>query len=250
MRVNKKILLLFLLLIPAFVFTANIRTVYADNTYKLVIEDDANLLSEEEENNLKEIMEPATSYGNIIFKSINHNNTTTENYARDYYHHNFGTQSGTLFLIDMDKRNIYVFSDGKNHDAITVNKANIITDNIYTFASKADYYTCAKKAFGQINTILAGGKIAEPMKYISNVIVSLITAALVGFLITFFGYRVKKSGNKEIINNSLYSINVNSISGLKTGTHSVYNPPSSSSSGGSSGGGGGGSSGGGGGHSF
>lgn len=251
MKVNKRTILLFILfltLFPTVVLADD--TIDMSNNYRLVIEDDADLLTDEEEKDLEEVMLPLTDYGYIAFKTVNSNYSTTASYARNYYHEKFGTQSGTVFIIDMDNRNIYIFSDGANYKVITTSKANTITDNIYTYATKGDYYNCAKKAYEQMNTILRGGKIAEPMKYISNAIVSLILSSFFGFLIAFFCFKIKKSSADEILKNSISSVVVNTITGKKTGTHSVYNPPSSSSSGGGSSGGGGGSSGGGGGHSF
>lgn len=101
-----------------------------ETNYRLLIEDDANLLNDSEETLLEETMMPLTKYGNIAFKSINSNSTSTSSYARSYYHNTFGTHSGTVFLIDMDNRVIYIFSDGANYKTITSAKANLITDNI------------------------------------------------------------------------------------------------------------------------
>ena len=64
-------------------------------------------------------MAKLTEYGNIIFKSINTNSTTADSYAKSYYNGRYGRQSGTLFLIDMDNRKIYIFSNGENYNKIT-----------------------------------------------------------------------------------------------------------------------------------
>lgn len=222
-----------------------------NSTYRIVIEDDANLLTEKEEEKLKDKMYSLTKYGHIAFKSISENGTSAPSYARSYYHDTFGTESGTLFLIDMDNRKIYIFSDGKNYKVITDGKADIITDNIYQYASKEEYYNCAYNAFDQIETLLEGNKISEPMRYISNVVVSIVVAFFINFIVVWKSSSIKKSKYNEVLNGCDISFQASNIYGMKTGIHSVYSPVSdSSSSGGSSGGGGGGSSGGGGGHSF
>lgn len=231
---------------------ANTEYTNEQTNYKLIIEDDANLITGDVEG-LKEDMIPLTEYGNIAFKSINENSTSTRNYASSYYHSKFGADSGTLFLIDMDNREIYIFSDGNNHRTITNGKANIITDNIYRYASREEYYECAKRAFNQIYTLLEGGKIAEPMRYISNILISITTAFLISFIFVLINTKIKKASAREILKNCNISFKVDNITGIKTGTHRVYSPvsdSSSSSGGGGGGGGGGGSSGGGGGHSF
>ena len=250
----------FLLIDKAYAETKNNET----TNYAIVIEDDANLLSEEEINKLMDIMYPITEYGNIIFKSINNNDYySTEAYAINYYHNNFSKNSGTLFLIDMSKKNIYIFSDGYNYKIINRDKAYIITDNVYTYASSGDYFLCAKKAFEEIKTLLEGGKILEPMRYASNIVISITIAAFISFYIAIKMTKLNKVSDKEILNNVSSSFKVNDITATKTGSHREYSPQSdsggfsgSSSSGGGggfSGGGGssgGGSSGGGGGHSF
>ena len=222
------------------------------NNYKVIYEDDAELLSSQEKENLKEIMIPLTEYGNIIFKTISNNGySSTDSYASDYYHRMVGTDSGTLFLIDMDRRNIFIFSDGSNYNVITKSKAYIITDNVYRYASDENYFKCAKEAFSEIKTLLDGGKILEPMRHISNALISLALSAFITFFIALFTTRIKKAKNSEILKNCHIAFQTGDVSVTKTGTHRVYSPQSDSSSGGSSGGGGGGgSSGGGGGHSF
>lgn len=225
-----------------------------ETNYKVIIEDDANLLSEAEIYNLKEDMMVLTEYGNVAFKTINENSYSTSTYASNYYHKIFGTESGTLFLIDMDNRYIYIFSDGYNYKIITTSKANIITDNVYKYASNQQYYECASKAFEQVGTLLEGGKIAEPMRYISNILIAFTIAFFINFVIVLFNTKIKKAHNKEIVSNCNVAFDVKNVHVIKTGTHRVYSPrsDSSSSGGGFSGGSSssGGSSGGGGGHRF
>lgn len=230
----------------------NIISEKSESGYQLIIDDQADLLSEEEEEKLKQEMVKLTEYGNIAFVSVSTNNSGTPYFASSYYHSHFGTDSGSIFLIDMDNRQIYIFSDGFNYSIITNSKANIITDNIYTYASYEKYYDCAYHAFEQMDTLLSGGKIYEPMRHISNFVLAIVSAFFINFIIVLINSSVKRASNNEIIKTCDIEFNCANIVGRKTGTHSVYSPQSSGSSGGSSGGGGGGggSSGGGGGHSF
>lgn len=227
------------------------------NGYRLIIEDDASLLTEEEEKKLYEEMKKTTQYGNVVFKTINANpKYSTSAYAREYYHSKFNLgESGTMFLIDMHYREIYIFSDGSIYNTVTSSKALTITDNTYRYASDRNYFGCAEEAFKEINTLLSGKKIAEPMRAITSFILSLVIAAIIGFLITIKKASLKIAKNKDIVNNLNKKIEIiGNITAEKTGQRKKYNPPSSSSSSGgghSSGGGGGGhSSGGGGGHRF
>lgn len=214
-------------------FVKNEENLSNNNTkYQLIIEDDADLLSSSEEQALEETMVKLTEYGNIIFKSINVNSTTTAKYTQNYYNGKFGKQSGTVFLIDMKKRNIYIFSNGENYNSITNSKAETITDNIYTYATDKEYYECAKRAFEQIYTVLEGGKIAEPMKYISNVVLSVMIALLVNFIIFKIATKNKVATNKEQIDECERFFEHTEPKVSKAGTHKVYSPVQSSSSGG------------------
>ena len=234
----------------------NSGTVYTNSEtgYSVIIEDDASLLSNDEKNQLAETMKDITPYGDVAFKSIDYNPYSTETYIERYYNSIFGTGSGTVFLIDMDNRNIWIYSDGSIYSTITTAYANVITDNVYTYASDRDYFSCANKAFIQEAALLQGRRISQPMKYISNALLAIAIAILINYFIVRQTSRVRKASDNEIVNgvfanNAFNNVSVNFIRQTRT-----YSPRSSSSSGSSSGhsggGGGGGHSGGGGGHSF
>ncbi len=223
--------------------------VYHNETtgFDSIIIDDENLLSDDQERMLADDMQPLTEHGGIAFVSASCS-YSSDSCARDYYRQLFNYNSGTVFLIDMNNRNIYIFSDGSNYSVITKSKAEIITDNTYRYATNGDYYSCASKAFEQMKTLFAGGKIAEPMRYIVNGLLSLFLGFLLCFLVAAFSFNSKKN-TRTLQSNYVKSLAIANFAAVVTGQHTVYNPPSSSG-GGSGGGGGGGSSGGGGGHGF
>lgn len=261
---NKKILIFTILFFSGFLFinktyASNIKEYTNINTgYEALIQDDAELLNNSEISKLIEEMKYLTKYGNIIFKTINKNIQSTSKYASDFYQSLYGKENGTLFLIDMQNQYVYVHSEGSNYKIITPSKANIITDNVYKMASNKEYYNCTSKAFEQIKTLLDGGNIPEPMKHISNALISIILVFMFNFIIVLFNSRIKRANSKEIIYNCNVLIKVKKIKAEVCGGHSVYSPitnsnndsssdgsfPSGSNFSGSS------SSGGGGGHRF
>lgn len=225
-----------------------------DTGYNVIIEDEADLLTDSEERSLAEDMKAITQWGSVAFLSIDYNSSTTERYIQSYYNNTFGSSSATVFLIDMDNRNIYIYSNGKIYRTITKAYANTITDNVYTYATDGKYYECASKAFSQIYTLLDGGRIAQPMKYISNAFIALILALIINYIIVSCTVRKKKTSEKELMSKIFTQCNISDEWCQFTHQTRVYDPPSTSSSSGGGGGGGGGSSGGGGGggggHSF
>ena len=219
-----------------------------DTGFEVIIEDEAELLSDAEESALAQKMAEVTPYGHAAFVSVDSNYTSAGSYAEDCYYGFFGYESGTLFLIDMDNREIYIYSDGDVYKTITKSYANTITDNIYTYASDAEYFACAYKAFEQIVTLLEGNKIAQPMKYASNAFLALLLALLINYFVVKLTSAAKKPTERELLEATKHRCSLANASAVHTHTTKKYDPPSSSSSGGGGSRGGGG--GGGGGHSF
>ena len=218
--------------------------------YRVEIEDSANLLSSEEESKLALTMEAITAYGNVAFVSTNSNSSSASSFAKSCYRDYFGTKSGTLFLIDMDNREIYIFSDGKVYRTITKSYALTITDNVFRYASAGQYYDCAHQAFRQISTLLEGGRVMQPMKYISNALLSLLLGLLICFAWICIATRLRNPKDREFMRRVMKQVNFTPPTAVCTHTTKTYSPESSDSGSGGSSGGGGGSSGGGGGHSF
>lgn len=226
----------------------------SDTGYQVYIEDDAELLSQEEIESLAQQMQGITAYGNAMFKTIDENYTSTDNFARAYYRECFGTASGTMFLIDMDNRNIWIRNDGRISKIVTNAYSDTITDNCYRYASKGDYYGCAREAFSQIEALLNGQRIAQPMKYICNAFLAVIFSLLITLGLARLMSRSAVPCRNDLLRAAPHEFRLNNPQAAYTHTTKRYDPPSSDSgSGGSSGGGGGGgssSSGSGGGHSF
>lgn len=217
------------------------------------INDQADLLTDAQEADLYDVMEPITEYGGVAFVTVSSNLSSTSSLAERLYRDYFGTASGTLFIIDMDNRQIYIFSDGAIYKRITKSYANTITDNVYKYATNGDYYTCAEKTFSQIYTLLDGGRIAQPMKYISNALIALIAAFLINFIIIKVKASSSKTTKADILRSIFDRCAVDNATQVMTHQTKTYSPPSSSGGGGHGGGGGGGGgghSGGGGGHGF
>ena len=226
-----------------------------DTGYQVYLCDGADLLSDEEELALFNDMAPVTSYGGAAFVSLDYNYRDTDDAAKDYFRKYFGTDSGTLFMIDMDNRNIYIFSDGAIYRTVSKAYANTITDNVYRSASRGDYYACASEAFSQITTLLDGGRISQPMKYTTNALLALILSLLINYGFVKWTARSIRPTTAQLLGAITVGFTAGSRQLQHIRTTRRFTGSSSGGGGGggggfSGGGGGGGSSGGGGGHSF
>ena len=154
-----------------------------------IIVDQADLLTNEEESELTEYLDRVTPYATAIFATsdtkhsdsiMQHAKKTQENICRSA-----GLDNGytaVIFLIDMSTRELTIYSGETIFKVINTGIANSITDNTYTYASKGDYFGCAKEAFTQIFKVLDGQKIAQPMRYIT----AALLAVFAGLTISFF----------------------------------------------------------------
>lgn len=250
MRILSAALCLLVLIVPALPALANVPALYTNpsTNYKVFIDDQADLLTPEEEEALLPLMQKITAYGGCMLATCDSNYQSAAAYAKDVYYDYFRNDSGTLFLIDMDNRDIILRSNGAISRTITSAYADSITDNSYTYASKKDYYGCAEKTFEQVLTLLEGGRIAQPMKYISLALFSLSAAILINFLMLKSSRNAaQRKDNPAVAQASVTLPKVGAALAGMLLIKSVIHTRSDSSSGGGGGGHSGG--GGGGGHS-
>lgn len=228
------------------------QTVYTNQEtgYVVIIEDDAQLLSDSEELAVKEVMQQITKYGSAALKTISENDIPAESFVENYYYDQFGSNSGTVFLIDMDNRKICLYNNGEIEQTVRKSDSETITDNVYTYASDADYYKCCDKAFEQVLALLQGQKIRRPMKYASNLFLAIILALMVNYFVVRACSATGKPSDKELLTGVFSQQKFDNVESTFTHSTKTYSPQSSGSSGGSSGGGGGSSGGSGGSHSF
>lgn len=241
--------------------TETLSFVNPETNYRAVIEDDAGLMNERELKDLLKKMKEITEFGNAAFLSVAVNSYSTETFAENCYRELFNDDSGLLFMVDMDNRYLYLFSDGKIYRTVTRDYANTITDNVYRYATREDYYSAAWNVYDQAYRVLNGQKISMPMKYICNILLALSLGLLINFFLVKLLTRKHAASLDDVIRAEQHRLNVTDVTSRFDNTKKTYSPSSSSGSSGgsshhssggshSSGGGGGHSSGGGGGHSF
>ncbi len=221
--------------------------------YCYFVDDQAGLLTEKEKEALLDELFPLTQYGNAGVVTIDYDpQRDSEDYADDYLDYRFGSNvSSTILLIDMDTRNLTVWSLGDNLKKIGRSKGSVITDNIYRYASNEDYYGCCSEGISEIFAVLEGARIAQPMKYLSNAALAILIGLFLNYLLAKFFARNPKAADRELLNSMYAQFRFANPNTVHTNTTREYSPPSSSSGGGGGrSGGGGGHSGGGGSHRF
>ena len=226
----------------------------AETGYIVYISDREDLLTDNEEALLAETMQAVTDYGNALFVTDAVTSGSAENAARSDYYSRYGNESGCIFLIDMNHRVLTLQSTGEIYRTVTRGYANTITDNVYRYASRGDYYGCAAKAFEQVAALMEGSRIAQPMKYICNALMALILALLFNYSFLRLQMRHRRPSHAQIMGAAKIAFAASNSDARFMRQTKVYDPPARSSGGGGGsrggGGGGGGFSGGGGSHGF
>ena len=161
------------------------------------IQDDAELLTAEEEEKLYLDMQPLCEYGTPMLWTTTDASMNFETMARQFYYRTLGQrQSGTLLVINMGVRQLTTLSHGEIYRTGTTGEAETITDNIYRLARDGDYYGCARSAFSQIYSLLQGERIARPMKITSNALLALVLSMLGVYLYISHRYETRPRAGK------------------------------------------------------
>ncbi len=219
------------------------------------VDDKANLLSDDEMQDVIDEMIRISEYSDVIFLSINSNvYYDAADYISSYLSLTYAGDDVVVFLIDMDTRQIYLYAKGEPSTKISSEDCKNITDNVYRKASKEQYGDCAVNAFRQSAQLLSGKSILKPMKYIGCALLALMLSFMINYLMAVTTSTVNQQSSNAV------PAGIFSEFDVKKGDYEVlrtmkYLTPDGSGSGdgdfgggGSGGGGGGGSSGGG--HSF
>ncbi|MDO4648820.1 MAG: TPM domain-containing protein [Eubacteriales bacterium] len=246
-----------MMVLAVMLFHAGVQTTHAAYSYQnedtqnyVLIEDAADLFTDEEEELLSEVMWPITEHGHAVCVTVSKNDLTAEDYAEDFYESYFEQDDGTLFLIDMDNRKLWLYNSGDISYTITSAYSDTITDNVYTMATREQYYDCAAETFTQVTALLEGPSIPQPMKYIGNALLALILAFFVNYLLMHRLGRSRLTVEEQQMEHILNRYRVSEIKKKKYKTERTLHSSGGSSDGSSGGGGGGGGSSSGGGHSF
>ena len=227
-----------------------------DTGYQVLIMDDVNLLTAEEKLELVEEMAPLTGYGHAIFWSTDVYTSDGLDQARKKRLECYGYDSASILAINMRIRKINIQSYGDMYKMITDSKARSITDNASKYATAKDYDKFAEEAYSQMYATARGEAIAEPMKYVSFAVISLMAGVILALSIAFskrFNPLRKPVEAPETVGHGTLMTTPAQLVLVRTETVVVETHVSSGGGGGGGcggGGGGGGGCGGGGGSSF
>lgn len=205
-----------------------------DTNYQVVIIDDLDLLTDEEEQQLAEDMKPITAYGNAALWTTGEYSYNEIDQARLKRRGLFEFDSACIFVINMDIRKLTIQSYGNINVSLTDSFARSITDNVKSYATSGEYYTCCQTAFSQIFMVCENLHISEPLKISGYIVISLMSGLILAISIAF------SRGSNPLLKAGLYKMDdpyriegnfTTPIDAVYVSETTVHRPPSSSSSG-------------------
>ena len=197
--------------------------------FRVVIEDDINLLSSAEERQLLDDMIPLTEYGNAAFWSTRESASSELVQAEQRRRSLFDLESASILVINMNLRTVSIQSYGTLYDVITSSRANSITNNVRNYLTRGQYYTGASKAFSQMDSLMRGNRIAQPMKVLSNICIALMIGLMLMLRQVFrYASTFRKPNLPQIIGATALAFTAVTVAG--NGSRRTYSPLSSDDS--------------------
>lgn len=241
-----------------------------DTGYTAIVNDEGDVLDSSSERDLMKEMRDITDYGNVCFLSVVAKGYADDDVAREladaYYQDEFGTDDGLIvaIVLDGDRKGgctVWLEAYGGVYQVINSSYALTITDNAvsetrskahgsdyYGYDGTRNYYGYASVCMEQALRVLAGQKIAQPMKYVTSALLAMILAVMINFIVVRAVNTARVPSKDEMLKGLYSQCMLNEPQMILTNTTKVYDPPSSSGGGGGGHGGGGGGGHGGGGH--
>ncbi|MDO4797962.1 MAG: TPM domain-containing protein [Coriobacteriales bacterium] len=150
-----------------------------------VVDDQADLLTSSQRRKLKDTYAEFSEYADAAFVTTDEPSSDVKDFARSYVKKHYGSDPAVIFVIDMYNRKVCVYANDAGLGLVSDSDARAIADNVYKLATKGDYYGCADAALSQMLAICKGGKIARPMKHITNFLVAIIGGVLINFFVLY-----------------------------------------------------------------
>lgn len=136
----------------------------ASAEYSVVINDEAKLLKDDDENKVLEAMRQVQPYANVGFMTYP-SGGSTQNSAKkvqEWGEQTFGTDSGFVaFIIDMTNRHLDIYASHHYAGILTPGIENSIADKVYMKATLGKYADCAVETFGLIRDALVKGGVSK-----------------------------------------------------------------------------------------
>ncbi len=214
-----------------------------DTGYEAVIIDAGDYLTDSEAKKALKIMEDITEYTNIVYYSLDikhckDSESWTRDQIIDVVEDEFGRNEPAVGYITTWYWG-YMYAQEEALGVISPAKARTICDNVYELAEE-DWSLEINEVMDEVLILFQGGSIAQPMKYICNALVGILSGLLICYLIVDNNSKLKRASSFEMVKGADKNVRPGAMNVQLTDQTRVYSPQSSGSGGGHGGGGHGG----------
>ena len=245
-----KRLVFFLISVFFLLFSASVQAkIEADglvSPYKVIIDDEIDLLTDDEEALLIDDMMPITKYGTAVFRTFSERGLSSEHdMALEYLTANVAAERSfpcVSFHINMATRQLWILSRGNLEKKINTQSGYTISGNVSWKATSQKYYACASMAFSQILSVIEENRVISVMSIFCSILLAAALSLIAALRIVYGKW---KPGVPEMVLPLVGSaVSVKVLSEELTYSHSEKKYQGDYSSDGGYGGGGGGGGGG------
>ena len=177
---------------PAGAVSKTENTSQSAQVYDILIMDEANLLTAEEEQRLAKDMLPLSAYCSVAFWTTNERTSDVGAQALQFcnkYIRDDQNYPALLFMINMGNRKIWMFSRGSMRKHIGDVEVNTIPDKVAVYATNKQYYQCASEAFAACMQFIDGKKVLSPFR-IACLVLLAVAAGLIAAYKTAYRFSI------------------------------------------------------------
>ena len=223
-----------------------------ESGYPVYIDDEADLLTDEEEARLIEDMRPLSRYGTVAFYSIAEGFGSVDAKTNQYINDHISADdsfSCAVLLIDMQQRELCFRARGEIYRYVGIGDMYTITGNVSARATGGKYYDCAAEAYWQMLSLLLDYRVPSIVSILCSAVLAAALALLIAYhIVTKDMFVVKeREATTDYMNVTFNTTGLAFTSERLVRSTKKYIPRNNSDFGGGGGGGGSGGGGGGGG---
>ncbi len=142
--------------------------------FRVVIEDELDLLTAAEERKILDNMIPLTEFGSVAFWSTREESADVQTQAEEKRRAFFGEESSCIVVINKAYQQLSIQSRGQLAKVITSTRAGRIASSCSADLTRGQTYNAVSETFSQIGTLTGSSKTAAHLRVFCNLFLSLM----------------------------------------------------------------------------
>lgn len=171
--------------------------------YEAYFEDDARVISAKAEEKFVEELAKMTKFGHVSLKTVSKKKIDTYTAAREYYRENFREEDGIVFFINQKKKEVCIICGGEVKDALEGANLEELGDRVYRNSSNDFYASAALEMVVSVRKLMVRKLTSHPFRFLGNMMLAMGMALLMNFILVNLLSKAEKTGDTELIEQTL-----------------------------------------------